>query len=67
MVPCKLRNTVLGDIHVGHQGNVKCLDRAKQAVWWLYITSHVKDRVAKCEVCCKFRFNRPEPMIVEDF
>ena len=26
-----------------------------------------KDSVAKCEVCCKFRFNKSEPMIVEDF
>ena len=66
-LPCKLRNIVLDDISVGHQGIVKCLERAKQAVWWPNITIHVKDRVAKCEVCCIFLLNKPKPMIVADF
>ena len=66
VIPASLREDTLNCIHEGHQGIVKSLERARTTVWWPNITKHVKDKIASCEVCCRFLVNRAEPLIPTD-
>jgi len=34
VIPSTMRNDVLARLHEGHQGVVKCRERARQSVWW---------------------------------
>lgn len=51
VVPTKMRPEILDRIHKGHQGIVKCLERARVSVWWPGITQDVKSVVAMCDHC----------------
>ena len=67
VIPQSLRTDILDHIHEGHQGIVKCLERARSSVWWPNIISEVKDKVASCYVCARFQTNRAEPLIPGQF
>ena len=67
VVPDSLRVEMLDRIHEGHQGITKSLERLRSALWWPNCSSQVKDRISKCEVCCRSIVNRAEPLIVGDF
>ena len=64
VVPDPLREDILQRIHHGHQGMVKCRERANQAVWWPAINTQIQQTVSACEHC---QVNRPsqgkEPLI----
>jgi transposase InsO family protein len=57
VVPFSLRKQILDRIHDGHQGIVKCRERANQGVWWPGISREIKDLVSKCKHCIE---NSPE-------
>ena len=61
----KLR--VLDKIHGGHQGIVKCRERAKTSVWWPGLSRDVQDMVENCKVCAKHRQQRAEPLMPTPF
>ena len=62
-VPRVLQDTVLERIHDGHQGIVKCRERAKSAVFWIGISEAIKDKVDSCEFCQRHRKSQPhEPL-----
>ena len=63
VIPPPLRTEMLRRIHEGHQGITKCLRRARDSIWWPGITSHIKDYITNCEICCRFRLPHQEPMI----
>ncbi|MGH0124947.1 UNVERIFIED_CONTAM: hypothetical protein FKN15_020833 [Acipenser sinensis] len=63
VIPPSLRQEILDKIHEGHQGISKCRERAKQSVWWLGVSRQLQDLVKGCDICCRERDNRPEPMI----
>ena len=46
IVPKDMRPAILDKIHQGHQGIGKCLERAKDSVWWPGISGDVKSIVA---------------------
>ena len=51
-------------IHQGHQGIGKCLERAKDSVWWPGIAGDVKSIVASCDHCQTFKpSQRKEPLV----
>ena len=54
---------VLDEIHEGHQGIVKCRERAKTSVWWPGLSREVQDMVENCKVCAKHRQQRAEPLM----
>ena len=69
---CKANRIVIADslikdtlqrIHEGHQGVIKCLERARTTVWWPGMTKHIKDLIASCNVCCRMIVNRAEPLM----
>lgn len=55
IIPSVMRNRVLEKIHEGHQGIVKCRERAKQSVWWPGLSSQIGELVLKCTACVKER------------
>ena len=60
VIPESLRTDTLYRIYEGHLGIVKCLDKARSAVWWPNATKHIKEKVSSCNVCCRFYTNRAE-------
>ncbi|PIK37700.1 hypothetical protein BSL78_25470 [Apostichopus japonicus] len=67
IIPSSLRLEVLDFIHEGHQGIVKCRERAKQSVWWPGISSQIGDLVYKCHTCAHQAREVKEPMMPSQF
>ena len=64
VVPCAIRQQIIGKLHNGHMGVSKCRSRAEQPVWWPGISSEIKALVASCSFCQEYRpSQRHEPMI----
>jgi len=61
-VPVMERAKVLEDIHAGHQGEVKCINRAVQVVWWPGLTRDVREMVKSCGICMRLRRVAVEPL-----
>ena len=63
IIPREQRRKVMEQIHTGHLGINKCLDRARESVWWPGITDSIKQLVQNCNTCLEKRQVRAEPMI----
>ena len=63
VIPASLQLEILDRVHEGHQGIVKCRQRARQAIWWPGMSKQIGDLVANCRVCCKNSTPPPEPLI----
>jgi transposase InsO family protein len=57
-----MRNDVLVKLHEGHQGVVKCRERAQQSVWWPGLSQQLNEVVLNCRACCQERQNHREPL-----
>ena len=66
VIPSVMRNEVLAKIHEGHQGVVKCKERARQSVWWPGLSQQVAEMVLRCRTCIKERQNPKEPLMVTE-
>ena len=53
IIPSALRLEVLDKIHTGHQGIQKCLERAKDGVWWPGLSKQLEDLVRECTTCAQ--------------
>ena len=62
VIPAALRKDILNRLHEGHQGIVKCRERARQAVWWPLLSKQLEEIVQNCPECCKSRSQRAEPL-----
>ena len=51
VVPVALRQRMIKDIHIGHLGVTKCVERAKNAVYWPGYVGQITDMVGSCETC----------------
>ena len=58
-----LRQDILRRLHTGHQGIVKCRERARQSVWWPGLSAQLEKMVRNCEECCKYQSQRAEPLM----
>ena len=54
IIPQLSRSRVLCEIHEGHQGETKCMLRAKTAVYWPGIYQDIKNIVGNCGACREF-------------
>ena len=46
-------------LHTGHLGLEKCLNRAKQSMYWPGLYEELKDLVNNCATCLKFSSQKP--------
>ena len=63
MIPRALRPDMLERLYTGHQGIVKCRERACQSVWWPGLSAELERLVKNCPECCKEQPRRAEPLM----
>lgn len=64
VIPKSLRTEMLERIHYGHLGIQKCKLRARESVFWPFMSKEIQDVVESCSTCKDFARNNPkEPMI----
>ena len=61
-IPELERGKVLEEIHKGHQGELKCIRRAAEVVWWPGMTREIREVVKECPECEEFRRQPREPL-----
>ena len=61
VAPVILHKTILQSIHDGHSGIVKCIEKAKQSVYFPGYVNEIKDMVASCSVCPEHQKSNPLP------
>lgn len=66
-VPGTERASALNDIHSGHQGEVKCIRRAAELVWWPGMSKDIRDVVRNCATCAEHRLIPKEPLCSTPF
>lgn len=59
VVPKKLQNKILTELHDSHLGVVKVKSLARQHVWWPNIDSAIEDLISKCKHCISAKKNPP--------
>ena len=59
VVPASMRNQVLQAIHLGHQGENKCILRARESVFWPGISADIRQMVKDCDPCNKHKPAQP--------
>ncbi|KAF2893713.1 hypothetical protein ILUMI_12461 [Ignelater luminosus] len=64
IIPLSWRSKILQDVHTGHLGITKCIQRAKNSVYWPNINLQIENLIKKCLICNKYsNSNQKEPMI----
>ena len=64
VIPSALRLEMLDRIHTGHQGIVKCRERARQSIWWPGLSIQLEElvkNIATCRKCVQ------QPLIPSNF
>ena len=59
VVPHKIRNRILHELHDGHIGIVKMTGLARSYVWWPGIDQYIESLAKKCQICQKVQFEAP--------
>ena len=67
VIPDSMQNDILMRIHDGHQGIVKCRDRARSSVWWPRMSKQIEEFVRNCTTCAKDQKNCAEPLMTTPF
>ena len=60
IIPQSLRHDVLKKIHMGHQGETKCILLARESVFWPGITNDIKSMVQRCTACAQHQHAQPK-------
>ena len=61
-IPKEHQREALHKLHQGHQGIVKCQERARISVWWPGIGQQIKSVVQSCPTCMREFSPHPEPL-----
>ena len=67
IIPEVLQSEIIAKIHEGHQGIVKCRERAKTSVWWIGLSSQLENAIKSCQECIEMSTNPSEPLIPTEF
>lgn len=63
IIPPPLRQEMLTKLHTGHQGIVKCRERARQSMWWPGMGKELEELVRNCPECCIAQRQRAQPLM----
>uniref|UniRef100_A0A8C6L0J9 Gypsy retrotransposon integrase-like protein 1 n=1 Tax=Nothobranchius furzeri TaxID=105023 RepID=A0A8C6L0J9_NOTFU len=64
VIPHSMRKEILHRLHDGHQGIIKCKERARLSVWWPGQGKDIQELVTKCLECMRDRpTQQKEPLI----
>ena len=55
VIPKSLRQQMTKSIHTGHMGTQKCVQRAKDEMFWPGMTKRITDFVLSCSICLSNR------------
>ncbi|GLV46580.1 hypothetical protein CBL_21312, partial [Carabus blaptoides fortunei] len=55
IIPRAMRKEALNKIHSSHLGIEACLRKARDIIFWPYMSSEIRDKVAKCAYCNETR------------
>lgn len=59
IIPMKLRNVIMAELHAAHQGIVQMESLARSYVWWPGIDSDLEKYAKSCRVCLENADNPP--------
>ena len=63
LIPKSLRQQMIESVHTGHMGTQKCLQRAKDVMFWPGMAKQICDYVLSCSICLSNRnSNQKEPL-----
>ena len=65
VIPASMRNQVLQAVHLGHQGENKCILRARESVFWPGISTDIRQMVKNCGLCNKHQPAQPKLPIMQ--
>ena len=54
VIPDKMREDILKQIHEGHLGFNKCQMRAKETVYWPGLNDQLENLILNCQLCLKY-------------
>ena len=60
IIPHSLRSEMLARLHSSHLGIDACLRKARDRIYWPNMNTHIKEAVAKCEVCTEYQTANPQ-------
>ena len=64
ITPSSLSTEMLDKIHNSHLGTEKCLNRARECLFWPGISKHTQEKVAQYQICNRYRNNQvKEPLM----
>lgn len=58
VVPRAMRHDMLDIIHQSHLGQVLCIRRARESIYWPGMTNDIVDKVQRCDKCCQYQRNQ---------
>jgi hypothetical protein len=67
IIPTDMRLDILSKLHQAHQGISKCRARAKESVWWIYLSGDIQQMIQNCDICAKFQNDKRDPLISTPF
>ena len=65
IVPTNMRKSIKVQLHTGHMGIEKCLNRAKVSVYWPNINKELEDVVSNCSSCITHRNALQKESLIE--
>ena len=60
-IPTELKSDILEQIHEGHLGMEKCINRARNHVYWIGISNDIRQMVEKCSICQRTSTSQKKP------
>lgn len=64
IIPTKLRQEILNDLHEGHMGITRSKNQAKGLVFWPNMSTEITKMSENCKTCLKYRnSNVKEPLL----
>ncbi|XP_055922784.1 uncharacterized protein K02A2.6-like [Eupeodes corollae] len=64
VVPTKLRQYILNELHASHMGVVKTKSLARSYVWWPKIDSEIENLIKKCVPCQQLQASPPKAELI---